>query len=65
LPSEPNTIVKGNISSDDHEFKLDFNSLQITASNITFDNIRLAVDNKNGFYNAYVELDSIKPSIIK
>ncbi|CAH0335397.1 hypothetical protein FVB9288_01038 [Flavobacterium sp. CECT 9288] len=60
-----NTIVKGNISSDDHEFKLDFNSPQITASNITFDNIKVAVDNKNPLYNAYVELDSIKTKYYK
>ena len=60
-----NTIVKGNISSDDHEFKLDFDSPQIIASNITFDNIRVAIDNKNPLYNAYIELDSIKTKYYK
>ncbi|WP_281299378.1 translocation/assembly module TamB domain-containing protein [Flavobacterium limnophilum] len=56
----PNTIVKGNIDSDNQEFKLNFNSPKITASTNTFDNIRIKVDNKNPLYNAYVELDSIK-----
>jgi len=56
----PNTIVKGNINSDNQEFKLNFNSPKITASTNTFDNIRIKVDNKNPLYNAYVELDSIK-----
>ena len=55
-----NTIVKGNMNSDNQEFKLNFNSPQIIASANTFDNIRVSVDNKNPLYNAYIELDSIK-----
>ena len=55
-----NTVVKGNINSDNQEYKLNFNSPQIKVSDITFDNIRIKVDNKNPLYNAYVELDSIK-----
>lgn len=60
-----NTIVKGNISSDNQEFKLNFNSPQIIASDNTFDNISLSVDNKNPLYNAYIELDSIKTKYYK
>lgn len=60
-----NTIVKGNINSDNQEFKLNFNSPKITASDNTFDNIRIKVDNKNPLYNAYVELDSIKTKYYK
>jgi len=55
-----NTVVKGNIKSDNQEFKLKFNSPQIVASKNTFDNIRVSIDNKNPLYNAYIELDSIK-----
>ncbi len=55
-----NTMVKGVMNSDNKEFKLKFNSPQITASRITFDNIRVSVDNKNPIYNAFVEMDSIK-----
>ncbi|MFE3847714.1 translocation/assembly module TamB domain-containing protein [Flavobacterium sp. LB3P45] len=61
----PNTIVKGNINSDNQEFKLNFNSPQIKASENTFDNIRISVDNKNPLYNAYIELDSIKTKYYK
>ncbi|MDI1304814.1 MAG: translocation/assembly module TamB, partial [bacterium] len=61
----PNTIVKGNINSDNQEFKLNFNSPQIKASDNTFDNIRISVDNKNPLYNAYIELDSIKTKYYK
>jgi hypothetical protein len=60
-----NTIVKGNINSDNEEFKLNFNSPKITASANTFDNIRIKIDNKNPLYNAYVELDSIKTKYYK
>ncbi len=60
-----NTIVKGNINSDNQEFKLNFDSPKITASTNTFDNIRVKIDNKNPLYNAYIELDSIKTKYYK
>ncbi|MFV8334765.1 translocation/assembly module TamB domain-containing protein [Flavobacterium sp. RSP29] len=60
-----NTTIKGNMNSDNQEFKLNFNSPQIVASNNTFDNIRVSVDNKNPLYNAYIELDSIKTKYYK
>ena len=60
-----NTIVKGNINSDNQEFKLNFNSPKVTASDNTFDNIRIKIDNKNPLYNAYIELDSIKTKLYK
>ena len=60
-----NTIVKGNLSSDNNEFKFNFNSPQIIASKNTFDNIRVSIDNKNPLYNAFIELDSIKTKYYK
>ncbi|MBU0942454.1 MAG: translocation/assembly module TamB domain-containing protein [Bacteroidetes bacterium] len=60
-----NTVVKGNINSDIKEFKLNFNSPKISAADNIFDNIRIAVDNTNPLYNAYVELDSIKTKYYK
>jgi hypothetical protein len=60
-----NTIVKGNINADNQEFKLNFNSPKIIASENTFDNIRIKIDNKNPLYNAYIELDSIKTKLYK
>ncbi|WP_310381350.1 translocation/assembly module TamB domain-containing protein [Flavobacterium sp.] len=55
-----NTFIKGNIDSDNQAFKLNFKSPKIIASETTFDNIRIKIDNKNPLYNAYIELDSIK-----
>ena len=60
-----NTILRGNIKSDSQEFKLNFNSPQIVAADNTLDNIRVAVDNKNPLYNAFIELDSIKTKYYK
>ncbi|NDP27969.1 MAG: translocation/assembly module TamB, partial [Flavobacterium sp.] len=60
-----NTVVKGIINSDNQEFKFNFNSPKITASDNTFDNIRIKVDNKNPLYNAFIELDSIKTKYYK
>ena len=60
-----NTMVKGNINSNIQEFKLDFNSPQITAFTNIFDNIKVKIDNKNPLYNAYVEMDSIKTKYYK
>ncbi len=60
-----NTVMKGNIKSDSKEFKFNFNSPKIIASDNTFDNIRISVDNKNPLYNAYIEMDSIKTKFYK
>ncbi|MCL6461037.1 MAG: translocation/assembly module TamB [Flavobacterium micromati] len=60
-----NTIIKGNMNSDNQEFKLNFNSPQITASENVVDNINVSIDNKNPLYNAYIELDSIKTKYYK
>lgn len=55
-----NTIVKGNLGSDNKEFKINFNSPKITFSDNTLDNVRLKLDNKNPLYSAFIEVDSIK-----
>ena len=60
-----NTKVSGTINSDKNEFKLNFNSPQIVASENTLDNVRVNVDNKNPLYNAFIEMDSIKSKYYK
>lgn len=55
-----NTKLKGNISSDSKNFKLDFTSPKVVAYDNSFDNILVQIDNRNPLYNAYVQLDSIK-----
>lgn len=60
-----NTELKGNINSDNGEFKLNFNSPSIKAFDNNFDRIKLNIDNKNPLYNAYIEMDSIKTKYYK
>ena len=55
-----NTKLKGNISSESKNFKLEFASKKIVAYNNTLDNILVQVDNQNPLYNAYIQLDSLK-----
>ncbi|MGK4568025.1 translocation/assembly module TamB domain-containing protein [Flavobacterium sp. 3HN19-14] len=60
-----NTFIRGNINSDNDEFKLSFTSPNIKAYENNFDNIRISVDNKNPLYNAYIELDSVRTKYYK
>ncbi len=62
---DANTVLKGNIKSDVQEFKLNFSSPKILIAKNIFDNVRIAIDNKNPLYNAFVELDSIKTPYYK
>ncbi|WP_237421166.1 translocation/assembly module TamB domain-containing protein [Flavobacterium sp. Sd200] len=55
-----NTRLRGKVNSDRGEFKLAFNSPEITAYNNYFNNISIDVDNKNPLYNAYVSIDSAR-----
>ncbi|PWA04071.1 translocation/assembly module TamB domain-containing protein [Flavobacterium psychrotolerans] len=60
-----NTVFKGNINSDNDEFKFHFNSPEIDALANSFHNIDINIDNKNPLYNAYIQLDSIKTKYYK
>ncbi|MET0760477.1 MAG: translocation/assembly module TamB domain-containing protein, partial [Flavobacterium sp.] len=60
-----NTTVRGNINSDDNEFKFNFESPKIAAFENYFDKIKIQIDNKNPLYNTYIEMDSIKTKYYK
>ena len=60
-----NTVFKGNINSDNDEFKLNFNSPEIDAYSNSFHNLAIKIDNKNPLYNTYIQLDSIKTKYYK
>jgi hypothetical protein len=60
-----NTKIKGSISSETDNFKLDFNSPKITYLDNSFDGVLLQIDNKNPLYKSYVQLDSIKTKYYK
>ncbi len=60
-----NTVVRGNINSDEGEFKFNFSSPQIAAFENYFDKVRIDIDNKNPLYNAYIEIDSVRTKYYK
>jgi len=54
-----NTILKGNLSSDDGAFKLTFRTPQVTYKDIALKTVNVQVDNKNPLFNTYVQLEEI------
>lgn len=60
-----NTKIKGSISSETADFKLDFKSPKITYLENSFDGLILQIDNKNPLYKSYVQLDTIKTKYYK
>lgn len=54
-----NTRLKGEVSSDEKKFKMDFRSPEIMAYNNYIGNINLQVDYDNPMHNTYLTIDSI------
>jgi len=62
----PNIVIdkqatlKGRVSSNEKEFKLNLKSPKISYQNNVFDNVNIQLDNSNPFYNAYVSINEVK-----
>ncbi len=56
---DPNTFIRGNIVSDEGDFKLTFKSPSIEAFGNRFDNIELKIDNKNPLFNTFVSVEDM------
>lgn len=56
---DPNTFIRGNIVSDEGDFKLTFKSPSIEAYGNDFDNIELKIDNKNPLFNTFVSVEDM------
>ena len=54
-----NSRVTGSVSSDESEFKLNFNSPEIGVYGNYLGNIKLRVDNDNPLFNTYIQVDSV------
>ncbi|MEP2935388.1 MAG: translocation/assembly module TamB domain-containing protein [Gilvibacter sp.] len=54
-----NSKVRGSVSSDESEFKLNFNSPEILILNNYLGKVNIQVDNDNPLFNTYVEVDSV------
>lgn len=55
----PNTSIRGNIVSDDGDFKLNFKSPNIEAFGSELDSIDIKIDNKNPLFNTYVSIGDV------
>ena len=55
----PDTFIKGNIKSDDGDFKLTFKSPNIAAFKNTFNQVELIIDNKNPLFNTFLTVDDM------
>ncbi len=60
LTLSPNTFVRGNMNSDTNDFKLNFESPEISLNEIKFEKVAAYLDNKNPLFNTYVSVDSLK-----
>ncbi len=56
---DPNTFIRGNIISDEGDFKLTFKSPSIAAFGNDFDNIELKIDNKNPLFNTFLSVEDM------
>ncbi|WP_245917640.1 translocation/assembly module TamB domain-containing protein [Aureitalea marina] len=54
-----NTKIRGSVSSDESEFKLNFNSPEVLLYGNYLNKVKLQVDNDNPIYNTYISVDSI------
>ncbi len=54
-----NTRVKGSVSSNESEFKLDFRSPEILVLDNYLGKVNIQVDNDNPLYNTYISVDSV------
>jgi len=55
-----NTLIKGEVNSDDNLFKLTIKSPKIEAYTTVINNLNLQIDNKNPFFNTQLQVNNIK-----
>ncbi|UII78011.1 translocation/assembly module TamB [Flagellimonas sp. HMM57] len=56
---DANTFIRGNIVSDEGDFKLTFRSPSIEAFGNNFENVELKIDNKNPLFNTFVSVEDM------
>ncbi len=55
----PDTFIRGNIKSDEGDFKLTFKSPSINAFKNRFDQVELLIDNKNPLFNTFLTVEDM------
>ncbi len=55
----PDTFIRGNIKSDEGDFKLTFKSPDITVFDNSFNEVELKIDNKNPLFNTFLTVEDM------
>jgi hypothetical protein len=55
-----NTILKGQVASNEAQFKLTFRSPQIKVFDVDLKHVNIQVNNQNPLFNTYIKIDDIK-----
>jgi hypothetical protein len=55
-----NTILKGQVSSNESLFKLTFRAPEINAYDVLLTNVNVQVDNQNSLFNTFIKVDNVK-----
>ncbi len=58
-----NTILKGQVASNQAQFKMTFRTPEIKAYGVFLDNVNVQVNNQNPLFNTYIKIDEIKNGV--
>lgn len=58
-----NTILKGQVASNEAMFKLTFRTPEINAYDVLLNNVNVQVDNQNPLFNTYIKVDNVKNGV--
>jgi hypothetical protein len=54
------TILRGNIGSDEKDFKTTFKTAYLTIDDYTINTINFTIDNKNPLFNTFIRIDEVR-----
>jgi hypothetical protein len=58
-----NTIIKGQVASNESLFKLTFRTPEINAFDVLLDNVNVQIDNQNPLFNTFIKIDNVKNGV--
>lgn len=58
-----NTILKGEVASNESLFKLTFRTPEINAYDVVLNNVNVQVDNQNPLFNTFIKIDNVKNGV--
>lgn len=58
-----NTILKGQVASNEAQFRMTFRTPEITAYGVYLDKVNVQINNQNPLFNTYIKVDAIKTGV--